>query len=1006
MRNALRTSALFVLALALAGMGVWAQTTGGRIQGRVLDAKGNPIVGATVQVTGPSVQGMLGTATDLQGKYVIPFVPAGNNYKVKVTAEGYNTVIRSGIDVPLGSSVELPFAMSGGQTEVTVTAAAPVVNLKTTESGATLSTQMIQSIPLQRNSSDIAYLAPTAVSSGSSTPGNASIGGSTGAENNYIINGVDVTNSGFGTNGSALNFDFIQDMQVMTGGLPPEYGASMGGVINAITRSGGNEFHGSLYTYYWSDSTQAKSDTYPWAPNITGNAGYKQYDIGGDLGGYFVKDKLWFYVAYDYNRFKEYTNIPVGQQYGDQYLYLNGHPAQSVFAGQKITDNNSINPMYAFKLTWNINPNQKLAFTVFGNDRRQSYIGGTNGAGLGTLSEASPAYQIKESPYNLSLQWNSTWTPKFFTEATLSYRHRKQTFSVPASAANNWQYAYYFSSGVYGGFNALPKDNTIAPQFLGGNCHQPRQQLPDVLRRRRPWRRSEGHLRAGPRQVHEPAGQPRAVLRLPVPEERVHAQHQPAERPQELCLPCDGPDGRRRPLRAVAAHRASCTTNPNPFPNPNTSGSQYVYIAQDYFTQGQRPSSERYFAGWINDNWNITDYFMLKLGLRYNEEKLTGDLTGLSIKLNNEWAPRLGFTWDVAHNGKSKLYGFAGRYYERVPTDIAIRGLNNEVSGFEYFYDPQLTQWTGASSIYGSSELIQGQTVPGQTSPLPVNSKLKGPYRDEYILGYDYQIRPDFKVGVSLHYRTLGRTIEDISFDGANTYVIANPGKWTGIPVPSLLSPGGTVYFPKPVSIYKALQLTAEKRFSNNWQFGGSYVLSRLQGNYEGVSSNDTTVGQNDPNLNATYDLPDFLVNGYGLLPLDRTHQLKLYGSYAFQNIPLQLSANFQMVSGTPISKQVQVGWYGGAVGFYGQRGSAGRTPTTWDLDMGAQYNFNLFKSKLGLRLDVFNVFNEQKPTAVYQTWAQNVSFGGPNTIDNGLFKKPYLHQAPRLIRLALRWTF
>jgi len=1002
MRNALRTSALFVLALALAGMGVWAQTTGGRIQGRVVDAKGNPIVGATVQVTGPSVQGMLGTATDLQGKYMIPFVPAGHNYKVKVTAEGYNTVIRSGIDVPLGSSVQLPFAMSGGQTEVTVTAAAPVVNLKTTESGATLSTQMIQSIPLQRNSGDIAYLAPTAVSSGSSTPGNASIGGSTGAENNYIINGVDVTNSGFGTNGSALNFDFIQDMQVMTGGLPPEYGASMGGVVNAITRSGGNEFHGSLYTYYWSDSTQAKSETYPWAPNITGNAGYKQYDVGGDLGGYFVKDKLWFYVAYDYNRYKEYTSIPVGQQYGDQYLYLNGNPAQSVFAGQKITDSNSINPMYAFKLTWNINPNQKLAFTVFGNDRRSSYIGGNNGAGLGTLSEASPAYQIKESPYNLSLQWNSTWTPKFFTEATLSYRHRKQTFSVPSSAANNWQYAYYFSSGVYGGFNALPKDNTIAPQFLGGTAINLGSNYQTSY--------GAGGLGGVPKDTSEQARVKFTNL-LGNHELSYGFQYEKNEYTPNINL-LSGPKNFVSPATGQTAVGGLFVQwlpigfFSHPFPNPDTSGSQYVYIAQDYFTQGQRPSSERYFAGWINDNWNITDYFMLKLGLRYNEEKLTGDLTGLSIKLNNEWAPRLGFTWDVAHNGKSKLYGFAGRYYERVPTDIAIRGLNNEVSGFEYFYDPQLTQWTGASSIYGSSELIQGQTVPGQTSPLPVNSKLKGPYRDEYILGYDYQIRPDFKVGVSLHYRTLGRTIEDISFDGANTYVIANPGKWTGIPVPSLLSPGGTVYFPKPVSIYKALQVTAEKRFSNNWQFGGSYVLSRLQGNYEGVSSNDTTTGQNDPNLNATYDLPDFLVNGYGLLPLDRTHQLKLYGSYAFQNIPLQLSANFQMVSGTPISKQVQVGWYGGAVGFYGQRGSAGRTPTTWDLDMGAQYNFNLFKSKLGLRLDVFNVFNEQKPTAVYQTWAQNVSFGGPNTIDNAHFKEPYLHQAPRLVRVALRWTF
>ena len=85
--------------------------------------------------------------------------------------------------------------------------------------------------------------------------------------------------------------------------------------------------------------------------------------------------------------------------------------------------------------------------------------------------------------------------------------------------------------------------------------------------------------------------------------------------------------------------------------------------------------------GWINDNWAITQYFTLKLGLRYDEEKLTGDLTGNSINLTDNFAPRLGFTWDATHDGKSKFYGFAGRYFERVPTDIAIRGLNNEISG-------------------------------------------------------------------------------------------------------------------------------------------------------------------------------------------------------------------------------------------------------------------------------------------------------------------------------------
>ena len=104
---------------------------------------------------------------------------------------------------------------------------------------------------------------------------------------------------------------------------------------------------------------------------------------------------------------------------------------------------------------------------------------------------------------------------------------------------------------------------------------------------------------------------------------------------------------------------------------------------------------------------------------------------------------------------------------------------------------------------------------------------------------------------------------------------------------------------------------------------------SRLEGNYEGVSSNDTTVGQLDPNLNATYDLPDFLVNGYGLLPLDRTHQLKAYGSYVFDNIPLELSANFSLPERHAHQQADPVAWYGGAAGFAQdpRQRTAGRPP-------------------------------------------------------------------------------
>ena len=1003
--SSFRLAFAILAALAFPMALVLAQTSGGSIQGYVLDQAGQPVIGAVVRVSGPSLQGTQGTVADTSGQYMIPYLPPGKDYTVAVEAGGYNKVIRGGITVPLGATVNLPFTLSQGSTEITVSAAGPTIDLKTAQVGATLSSQMIAALPLQRNSGQIAFLAPTAVSAGSSTPNDASLGGSTGAENNYIINGVDVTNTGYGINSSALNFEFIQDMQVIVGGLPPEYGATTGGVVNAITRSGGNEFHGSIYGYYWSDKMQAKSQTYAWAPTIVGNDGYTRYDVGGDLGGYFVKDKLWFYLAYDYNRYKEYTSIPVGPGYGDPYLYLNGAGAQSVYGGSRITDTNQVNPMYAFKLTWSISPSQKLALTVFGD---RNNVSGYNANQLGTLSTSSAPFATKEAPYNVAVVWNSIWSPKFFSEATVSYRDRTQDYSVTPAGANNWAYYYYFGTGgALGGFEAYPRNQLMAPVSIAG-------ETTDLGSNYQPSY-GAGLLGGIPKDTSEQARLKFTNLvgghEISYGLQYQHADYTPNNNlysgPKNFVSPANGMVAVGGLTVQWAPYQFFTDANGNPLP-PGPNGEQYVYQAQDYFTPGARPSTERYEVAWANDNWAITQYFTFKYGLRFEQERLEGDLTGQVINLTANYSPRLGFTWDVAHDAKSKLYGYAGRYFERVPTDIAIRGLNLEISGDELFYDPQLTEYAGVSQIFGSGEYTQG-TVPN--IPLtPAEARafaqpLRAPYTDEFIIGYEYEVRPDFKIGARAVYRELGRTIEDLSYDGANTYVITNPEKWTNIPVPGVVEPG-TYYFPKPVRTYRALEFTADKRYSNQWQFGGSYVLSRLEGNYEGASSNDTTVGQLDPNLNATYDIPDFLLHANGLLPLDRTHQLKAYGSYTFPNIPLELSGNFQLTSGTPISKQIQIGWYANNAAFAAQRGTAGRTPTVWALDLGGQYNLPVGKGSLGIRLDLFNVTNEQKTTGVYQTWEVQTTFGGPVLPDNALFKKPYQHQSPRLTRLALRWTF
>ncbi len=371
----------------------------------------------------------------------------------------------------------------------------------------------------------------------------------------------------------------------------------------------------------------------------------------------------------------------------------------------------------------------------------------------------------------------------------------------------------------------------------------------------------------------------------------------------------------------------------------NGNGIKDDYIFQTYrshMNDNNKETSQQYIAYWAQDNWNLTDYFMLKIGLRWDTLELKGGknlalqsnpqgpgvngyttygvgqiqtTASRKLNINDMVAPRIGFTWDIAHNNKSKLYGFWGQYYQRIPNDMAIRAMTTEWGHNTYFTNPQLTQsydmWRAAhATSFAPATYTTGfdETVITGT---PGGSNLKGAYDEETILGFQYELAPDFTVGVRGIYRNLGRTIEDISVDGAHQYIVTNPDTWTNVwaPDPRWVLYGDPTYknyrwrFPKPTRYYKALEITAEKRFSNHWQMGGSYVLSRMEGNYEGLFSPMNQ--QVDALITSTYDLPNLLYNGSGILSNDRTHVLKLYGSYNF-DFGLELSGLFAFQSGTP----------------------------------------------------------------------------------------------------------
>jgi hypothetical protein len=476
---------------------------------------------------------------------------------------------------------------------------------------------------------------------------------------------------------------------------------------------------------------------------------------------------------------------------------------------------------------------------------------------------------------------------------------------------------------------------------------------------------------------------------------------------------------------------------------------------------------------YLRDSWlmSFAPGLTLNAGVRW-EGQQAQDVTGQTrIGIYDNWAPRIGFAYDVLAKGRAKLYANYGRYYESLPLGINDRQFSRE--GFA-IQDLAPTKDDGTPNpdackgdangrvdlntckypdpTMGNSTILGGKY--GIVSPL-----LQGQYSNEIVAGVEVAAPYDIVVGASYIHRDLGRVIEDISADGGTTYVIANPG---AAPDPGTVKNlqnqiagldqqiAGTndltrltqlrkqrddtnqqlsLYnaaagFEKPKRDYNAFTLTAHKRFSHNFILLASYTYSRTVGNYPGLFQ--ASNGQLDPNISTQYDLPELLINRNGPLPNDRPHNFKVTGAYtlpikSWGNVTVGL--NFFAQSGTPIEVLGRHPTYGSNETFILPRGSGGRTPTLSQFDLRLAYAHNLPKGfRAEVSVDVFNIFNQQTPVAVDQSYTSDrvlpieggtyddlktlkTTSGTPPKL-NPNYGQPTAYQAPLSVRLGARITF
>jgi hypothetical protein len=456
-------------------------------------------------------------------------------------------------------------------------------------------------------------------------------------------------------------------------------------------------------------------------------------------------------------------------------------------------------------------------------------------------------------------------------------------------------------------------------------------------------------------------------------------------------------------------------------------------------TDFERSTNTLNWAAFVQDSWQIMPNLTVNVGLRYEEQYLrTGEqirdyidpLTGKTIGknalvLDGLFAPRVGVLYDWTKEGRSKIYGNWGRFYESIPMDINNRAFGGETISENYYdvgnafgdedcgtYMPNLADNTqprlpglakdcdgGNNGVpdLGGVTLGSGSDAIGLAPGLALIMPGLGPqYMDEIVFGVEYELFEDLRVGASYQNRSMGRVIEDLSVDGATTYIISNPGEEVdtseleetreALAAVNPMDPKVAQLderirqfkeiknFDKPRRDYNAFQLTANKRFSNNFFVQGSYTYSVLEGNYPGLFAADN--GQLDPNITSQYDLVELLANRDGRLPADRPHNLKIDGYYSFdlkEAGTIIAGARLRAQSGVPIEYLGRHAVYGPNESFILPRGAAGRTEFVTQADLRLQYSRKLGNNlNLSLYFDLFNVFDTQTQASVDEEYTRD----------------------------------
>lgn len=943
-----RLSLFLFLVIAASAFGQ--QQTGG-IVGTVKDPESNPLPGVTVTLNSAAlIQGQVTTQTDKDGYYRFVNLAPGD-YRLEFAMQGFRSLVREGIVVRVGAtiSVNASLDVTPMETAMVVSGESPVVDIKQTTVGTTYSEQMLDEIPNARDIWSLMEQTPAVITDkinvGGIESGLQSLFSARGGswqQNQFNLDGVNVTDpSAIGATDFYFDFDTFEQVQVTTGATSAE--VTVPGVfINVVTKSGGNQFHGGGKFLYEDESFQAHNltdeliQTFGLTPETEDLFGRIDYlsDASFQVGGPIKKDKIWFFGSYrDHRIHRGVPFYPVPEGTDIQYSLLKG-----TF---KVNQDNTVTGLWGGN--WYLKP-----------DRGAVDFGGA-------FVEPDSTWIEDDVSHVFQATWSSVLKPNVLLDTRVSFVHLTFPLIIKNDNVSHEELTtYQILDAMYLGFDQLRRRLQIngSLSFYVDN-----------------WLGGKHDIKVG-YDIQSGFDDSTATANA-----------------DQFLLDFQG-----QPLLVFLWNTPASTKDRT---------RDYAFFAEDSYRLGKATIN----AGMrINFAEGILPA-QSSPGGTFSQARSFDEVRNIP-----DWktiAPRLGLIYDVFNDGKMAIKANYARYYAQLgvgfPDYQNFAGLGGKLFVWADLngngrFDPGEEQ-SGVLSQFG------GAFGPGESGVSFVDPDLKRPKTDEFTIGVDKELARDMLLTVNFIYRKDTDLQEDINtgvpFDTYVPVVVTDPGPdgvlGTGDDGGQITVFNQTVFgqdhlvLTNPeglVADYRGVEIQVNKRFSNKWQMITGLTLGRAntfaKGSGSFIPGGNADTGGNGSGL---FNDPNSLINADGRSFWDRPVIFKLAGSY---NGPWDIvfGGFFRAQSGVPFPRLIQITTLNqGPITIFAEKVGATRLPFTTTLDLSFEKRFDIQGGRLGVSLDLFNLFNSN-------TVLDAQTLSGP------AFLVPKSILSPRLARIGVKYDF